>query len=55
MLMVIGSAHVQCPECHDVIPVPIDVEIETADDGAQNLKINPDMADLWAHAWGCLA
>lgn len=43
---------VECPECHEHIEVPLSVTTErNAIIGTQFLTIEPDMADLWAHAW----
>jgi len=51
MMITIGAAHIACPECADVIPVPVSGELTTDDDGRQYLHTEPDMADLWAHMW----
>ena len=45
------SLHIECPECHEAVPVPIKAWINS-EDGGQTLHVEPDLADLWAHAWG---
>ena len=42
---------VECPECHEVIPVPLVLHIGDLVDGDLPVEVEPDMADLWAHAW----
>lgn len=44
---------VECPECKEAIPVPIEVEIVGAP-GEQRMTCDPDLTDLWAHAWAHL-
>ena len=45
----VGTVHVECPECEEVIAIPVTATISTGD--TQVLNLEPDMADLWAHAW----
>ena len=45
------SLHIECPECHDVIPVPLAMTVGEVVDGSVTINVEPDMADLWAHAW----
>jgi len=47
----IGPVVIRCPECQDEIPVPIHASLGESDDDRQYLNLNPDMSDLWAHAW----
>lgn len=49
--MTMPVVHVECPECHDTIPVVIDVRIDRVHDGSQEMFLTPDMTDLWAHAF----
>lgn len=51
MSATIGPATVQCPECGQHITIPITGQLATGTDGVQYLTLEPDMADLWAHAW----
>ena len=37
---------VECPECHEVLPVPLKMELVEGD-----LRIDADLTDVWAHAW----
>lgn len=37
----------QCPVCREVVEVPVRISII---DGT-TLEFDPDVADLWAHAW----
>lgn len=47
----IGQAQIECPECHTIVAVPIDATIDHDEDGQWYLNCQPDMADIWAHAW----
>lgn len=49
--MNLGTAQIECPECFEVIDVPVLAELVPDEDGRQFFKFTPDMADLWAHAW----
>jgi hypothetical protein len=42
---------IECPECAEVIPVPLIMQASTVVDGSLSVNVEPDMADLWAHAW----
>ena len=42
---------VECPECGQVIPVPLVLLIGDPVDGDVPVEVEPDTADLWAHAW----
>lgn len=45
-------ANLKCPECEQIIPVAIrTVEIGYNHDGEQVLTINPDLSEVWSHAW----
>lgn len=50
-------AHVQCPECDAVIPVTFTFAIDPhpyiATDGEVTFMAHadPDLTDVWAHAW----
>lgn len=37
---------VECPECHAVIPVTMDVSV-----GGGEVLVEANVADVWAHAW----
>lgn len=45
------SLQVECPECHEVIPVPLVLSIGEPLDGDLPIDVEPDTADLWAHTW----
>jgi hypothetical protein len=45
------STAVQCPTCQAVIDVPISVVLSDPDEGQQFIKCDPDLTDVWAHAW----
>lgn len=45
------TAYVECPDCSQAIPVPIEVRIDVDEDGTQVIFTEPNLADLWAHAW----
>jgi hypothetical protein len=47
----LGDLMVECPECLDVITVPLKASGSTVVDGTLNVNIEPDLADLWAHVW----
>lgn len=51
MSITIGPATVRCPECDQHIDIPITGDLTTGADGVQRLTLEPDVADLWAHAW----
>jgi hypothetical protein len=42
---------VACPECREEIYVPVNLKITTDGDGAQFIEAEPDLTDVWAHAW----
>jgi hypothetical protein len=43
---------VVCPECSAEIEIPITVRIEgDAFAGEQWMVCDPDLSDVWAHAW----
>jgi len=46
----VGVARIACPECAAVIEIPVTCELTQQGD-RQYLECEPDMADLWAHAW----
>ena len=48
------SAHpvIECPECQAQIDVPVNLTVTTdKDSGAQFIEAEPDLTDVWAHAW----
>lgn len=45
------TASVQCPQCEQVIDIPIEVIITDPDDDQQFIRCDPDLTDVWAHAW----
>lgn len=44
------AVRVECPECGEHIDVPIAVALST-DAGGQSMTADPDLSDVWAHAW----
>jgi hypothetical protein len=44
------TARVECPECGVKVPVVIDVVIRDGED-SQVIFTEPNLSDLWAHAW----
>lgn len=42
---------VGCPECGEEIAVLVAIDMPVGDDGVQRMTFEPDMSDLWAHAW----
>lgn len=42
--------YVECPDCEEVIAIPIVVELHGGH-GGQTMTCEPDLADLWAHSW----
>ena len=48
----IGTAHIACPECQEVIPVDVRGRLVYRDDDDRGrIECDPDLTDLWAHAW----
>ena len=45
-----SAVHIGCPTCGSVIPVPFTAELAWQGD-RQYIEFEPDMTDLWAHAW----
>jgi hypothetical protein len=45
------TASVQCPQCEEVIDIPIEVIITSPEDDQQFIRCEPDLTDVWAHAW----
>jgi hypothetical protein len=45
------SVLVGCPECGQEIAVPVSVDMPMDDEGVQRMTFEPDLSDLWAHAW----
>ena len=41
-----GIIQVRCPECNDQLPVTL---LARVNQGA--LEVEPDMTEVWAHAW----
>lgn len=52
MAISVGTVAAQCPaeDCGAVVDIPVTAEFETQGD-RQYLVCEPDMSDLWAHAW----
>jgi hypothetical protein len=50
---VVGTLHVQCPECDVVVPIEVRAELATSEteDARQTISLDPDLTDLWAQAW----
>jgi hypothetical protein len=50
------SVDVVCPECGDMIPIGIRVNVLTCECGGLHQVINsePDLTDIAAHAWSHL-
>lgn len=46
-----ATVEIQCPECPEVIEVDLRPELVADDNGVQHFTIDPEMTDLWAHAW----
>lgn len=44
------AVRVECPECHAAIRVPIAVTLSATAEG-QSMTADPDLSDVWAHAW----
>lgn len=51
-------AYVECPDetCTETLAVPVEVTFEESpgckgDEIIYMVRVNPDLADLWAHAW----
>jgi hypothetical protein len=42
---------VGCPECGEEITVPVAVGMPVDEAGVQRMTLEPDLSDLWAHAW----
>lgn len=47
----VGTAHIECPECGEVMPAAVTCQIIESDEGGQTLACTPDMTDIWAHVW----
>lgn len=45
------ALHIECPECGEVIPVPLTMRMGEVVDGSVTINVESDTADLWAHAW----
>ena len=43
----------ECPGCGEHLTVPISSRVVGASDAEQYLACEPDLADVWAHAWAC--
>lgn len=44
-----AEGKVACPQCAEEIPVPVLARLNG--EGQQALETQPDMSELWAHAW----
>lgn len=49
--MTAGTVNVECPICGAIIPATVSCRVTSEDDGTQLLVCDPDMTDLWAHAF----
>lgn len=47
----VGTMTVRCPECSDEVGVPILGSVGRGSDGVQAITVEPDLTDVWAHAW----
>lgn len=45
------TLHVQCPECDVVVPITVRAELARVSDHQQTISLEPDLTELWAHAW----
>lgn len=44
--------HVECPECHEVIAVPLVLTVMPEVFGRDvNVTVDPDLSGVWLHAW----
>ncbi|MER7733686.1 hypothetical protein ABTX80_22600 [Streptomyces erythrochromogenes] len=46
-----ATLHVQCPECDVVVPIAVQAELTELSDRRQGISLDPDLTELWAHAW----
>lgn len=44
-------AHIQCPNCGTSIPITLVAKDAGRRDGALIVDVEPDLTDVWAHAW----
>lgn len=44
-----ANGHVKCPQCQELLPVPVLARING--ESEQALEVKPDMSEAWAHAW----
>ena len=52
MKAIVGEVAVRCPECEAEIPIQVDFELsEPAEDGTVRARTEPDLTEVWAHAW----
>lgn len=51
MSVTVGDVMIQCPDCPEIIEVPMEATLGVDDDRVQRLLLEPEMSDLWAHAW----
>lgn len=48
----ISPLPIECPECHQIIEVPLKLAFDGIDDtGNLIIEIDGDYADLWLHVW----
>ncbi|MFF4090397.1 hypothetical protein ACFYY9_26475 [Streptomyces nigra] len=45
------TLQVQCPECDVVVPIVVRAELARVSDHQQTISLEPDLSELWAHAW----
>ncbi len=46
--------HVACPECHEVIEVPLTLTVMPVTEVFSrdvNVTVDPDLSGVWLHAW----
>lgn len=46
-----AEGKVHCPECQEMIPVPVFARVEEDGDGNAILNTRADLAEVWAHTW----
>lgn len=51
MAATIGPVWVKCPECQERLPVPFTVTLTKADDDNVTMDAQPDLSEIWSHAW----
>lgn len=49
--VLVGTVTVQCPACDVQLPIPVTAHLSQVNRQQQELVCNPDMSDVWAHAF----